>query len=359
MKTIILTGGGTAGHIVPNLSLAPELHKKGYTIHYFGSENGMEKSMVANYPYITYHALPCVKLIRALTLKNLKIPFVLLQSIKQAKEELEKIKPDVIFAKGGYVSLPVVLAAKDIPILSHESDLSMGLANKIIYSKCDAMCFTFPSTAQKYEKKGVFSGAIIHPNLKNTNANNVYTKHNLSHNKSNLFIVGGSLGSKSINYVIQNNLDLYTSTYNIIHLVGRGKLDESIHKDNYIQIEYTDSIGDYYAWADLILTRGGSNAIHEILYMKKPMLIVPLPKRHSRGDQIDNAKNFEKRGVAHVLLEENLTATFLKEALDYTHKYSSTFVSAMQKEQTKLGNQVILELIDKMVEDLNNEKRSK
>lgn len=354
MKTIILTGGGTAGHIMPNLSLAPELHKRGYTIHYFGSEEGMEKSMVANYPYITYHALPCVKLIRALTLKNLKIPFVLLNSIKKAKAELEKVKPDLIFSKGGYVSLPVVLAAKNIPIIGHESDMSMGLANKIIYHKCDTMCFTFESTAQKYPKKGVFTGAIIHPNLQNGNANQVYTTHNLAHEKPNLFIVGGSLGSKSINYIIWNNLTLYANEYNIIHLVGRGKKNEEVQHPNYIQIEFTDHMADYYAWADLVITRGGSNAIHEILYMKKPMLIIPLPKNHSRGDQIDNAKNFEKRGIAHVLLEENLTATSLKEELDYTHKYAKTFLSAMQKEKNSMGNSTIINLIE---EKTNSHKK--
>lgn len=358
MKTIILTGGGTAGHIMPNLSLAPELHKRGYAIHYFGSEQGMEKSMVANYPYITYHAIPCVKLIRALTVKNLKIPFVLLQSIKKAKAELKKVNPDIIFSKGGYVSLPVVLASKNIPIIGHESDMSMGLANKIIYHKCTAMCFTFESTAQKYSKKGVFTGSIIHPNLQNGDAKKVYLDHELTHEKPNLLIVGGSLGSKSINYTLWNNLPLFANAYNIIHLVGRGKENKNVKHPNYIQIEFTNHIADYYAWADLVLTRGGSNAIHEILYMKKPMLILPLPKNHSRGDQIDNALDFEKRGIAHVLLEENLTTTSLKEALDYTHKYAKTYVSAMQKEKSRMGNEKIIELIENTIAHHKKEKHT-
>lgn len=346
MKRIVFTGGGTAGHIVPNLSLATILHQKGYDIHYIGSENGMEKNMVALYPYITYHSIPCVKLIRSLTWENLKIPFVLCKSIKQAKKVLQNIQPDVIFSKGGYVSLPTVLAAKDIPIIAHESDMSLGLANKIIYQNAKKMCFTFPNIPKKYIKKGVFTGPIIHPKFYKTNASIIKKQYQFSSSKPNLLVVGGSLGAQSINQMIQDHLSLLTSRYNIIHIVGKGKQNKKIHQKYYVQVEFVQDIENYYAWADLIITRGGSNAIHEILFMQKPMLIIPLSKKSSRGDQIDNALSFSKRGIAHVLLEENMTIFTLLESLKEMYKYTNIIQDNMKQEKNINGTQKIISLIE-------------
>ncbi len=350
---IVLTGGGTAGHIVPNLTLAKLLHKRGHEIHYIGSTNGMEKNLVAQYPYITYHGIICTKLIRALTLKNLAIPFTLMKSIFQAKTILQSINPDIIFSKGGYVALPVVLASRGIPIVGHESDLSMGLANKIIYKKCTKMCFTFETTAKKYHKKGVFTGSILDNNLQHGSKEAITKIHPTSPSKRNLLIMGGSLGATSINQLVNQHITTITQQYNVIHLVGKGKQSNNT-APNYTQIEYTDHIQNYYAWADVVITRGGSNAIHEIAYTSTPMLIIPLPKSSSRGDQIDNANYFENHGLAKVLLEENLTIEKVMSNIDFLYKYANKYKESMKNyEIGKATEKIIL-----LLEELANKKTS-
>ena len=302
---IVLTGGGTAGHIMPNIALLNELQKHFEEIFYIGT-NGMEKTIVGEYKKIKFREITAVKLIRKLTLKNLLIPAKLLKSIKEAKKILKEIKPDVVFSKGGFVAVPVAIAAKSlkIPIITHESDITMGLANKIIYRYCSVMLTSFEITA-KNKPKCICTGSPIREQLfcgKKTNINFAQDK-----GKPNILIFGGSLGAQAINKVIATNIDMLANQFNIIHIVGKKNLINKKFPKNYLQIEFTNHIEDYFAFADMVVTRGGSNALFELLALRKPMLIIPLPKSESRGDQLDNAKYFKDKGYAKVLLQENLT----------------------------------------------------
>ncbi len=323
MKKIILTGGGTAGHVYPALAVAEKL--KDFEIHYFGS-NGIEKEILSKYKNITYHEIPAVKLERKLTLKNLLIPFKLIASIKETKAKLKKLSPDIIFSKGGFVAVPVAMAGKklNIPVVSHESDLTFGLANKIILKSCTVMCTSFSDTAKK-NKKCIHTGQPIRQKIFEGQPLRLF-KNNLPC----MLVLGGSLGAKFLNEIIFDNLDKLTKKFNIIHICGKKNFQNIIH-ENYKIVPYAENIEDYYKSADIVVARAGSGVINELLALAKPMLLIPLSKKCSRGDQIDNAKLFEKLGYAQVLQEEEYTFEKLSMKLDFLMKFHEKIEKNMQK----------------------------
>ncbi len=325
LNNIVLTGGGTAGHVMPNIALLPTLRQNFDNIYYIGSYNGIERSIIEKEKDITYFAVDTIKLIRGLTLKNLCIPFVLIKSIIQCKNLLKKIRPKVVFSKGGYVAVPVVIAAHQlhIPVVAHESDSSIGLANKIIYKRCDKMFFSFKEAMSGYEKKGVYSGSPIRKEF--------FTNKEITQNtKPTIVVIGGSLGSQAINKAIISSLDVLKKYY-IINIVGKGNINPSINNPNYKQVEYIDNVADVLRNADIVISRAGSNTIFELLAMKKLMLLIPLPKDASRGDQIINANIFEKNGYALVLQQENLSKTTLVDAIEILNKNKSKYIQNMSK----------------------------
>ena len=348
MSTIVLTGGGTAGHIIPHIALLRYIEKDFDKIYYIGAANSMEERIISAHKNITFVPIETCKLIRKFTLSNLKIPFILAKGILQAKRILKKVKPDVIFSKGGYVALPVVLAAHNIPVISHESDITLGLANKIMAHKCKVMCTNFESTA-KLLSSGVFTGAPIRHELYNGNKHNVINLYKLSPEKSTILIMGGSLGSVNINKKIRAILPDLLKKFNIIHIVGKGNIDSTLTQSRYVQIEFTNNISDIFAAADIIVSRAGATAIHEFLALRKPMLLIPLSKAASRGDQILNAQNFNQRKIANVLLEEDMSPESLKEAILNLYSSRLTLIKNMSKEQNSDGTQKIYEQIIKYV----------
>ncbi len=333
-KKIVFCGGGSAGHVMPNLALIENLKNKFSEIHYIGG-SGIEKQILANYPNIIYHQISCEKLRRSLSLKNLLMPFYVLKGYFQSKKLLKQIKPGVVFSKGGFVSVPVVYAAAKlkIPVLSHESDLTLGLANKLIYRKSKIMFTTFKETALG-RNKCIPAGAIIRNEIFNGNKNKIFSKYTLDRNKKTILVVGGSLGAKAINDCIEKCVPTLTKTYNVIHLTGKGKLNNT-KAPNYVQVEYTNNIQDFFAAADIVITRAGSGTIFELLALNKKMLLIPLSKKASRGDQILNAKNFERNGYAKCLLEENLTPNSLLLALDKLTADKSPLSSRQTSEGAK------------------------
>lgn len=338
-KKIVLTGGGTAGHIYPALALIPKL--KDYEIHYFGG-NGMEKEILKNHKEIIYHEIPVVKLERKLTMKNLLIPFKLLKSICVTKKELKKISPNIIFSKGGFVSVPVVISAHKLhlPTISHESDLSLGLANKIILHYCDVMCTTFDKTC-KVNKKCVHTGQPIREQ--------VFKGKKLSlfqNNKPILLVLGGSLGAKFLNDLVSENICELTKNFNVIHITGKNNFRAVNFKD-YINLDYAKNIEDYYETCDIVLSRAGSGVINELLKLKKPMLLIPLSKKCSRGDQIENAKYFQEKGFSIYLEEENANFNNVEEKLLYISKNKEKFIKNMQKNEKFDTNALIFDLITK------------
>lgn len=343
MKKIIFTGGGTGGHIMPNIALIEKLKTK-HICKYIGSANSMEEKLIK--PNVDFFAITTCKLKRSLSLSNLLIPFKLIKGICEAKKILKQEKPDLVFSKGGYVSLPVVMACKSlkIPVVAHESDLSMGLANKLACRYTKLVCTTFPETA-KTIKNGVWTGSPIRDEIFKGNASTVFKKHNLNKNLATLLIVGGSLGSKNLNELVYKNAKELTNKYNILHITGKNS-NLKTNIPNYHILTSTDKIEDYFMASDVVITRGGSNVLFELLALKKPMLIIPLEKG-SRGDQIENAKWFESKGYAKMLSESEVLQNnkLLFEELTNMQKNKYKYIQNMQNSDY-VGTKKIIDLIE-------------
>lgn len=327
-KILVMTGGGTGGHIIPNIALIPAL-KKHFKIYYFGQKNSMEERLITQDGDITFVCIPAVKFARKLTPKNLAIPFALVRAINACKKLLAEIKPDVIFAKGGYVSLPVALAGAKlkIPILAHESDYSMGLANKIILKKAQVMFTTFRETCTS--DKTIYSGTPVRPQIFSGQAEVAEKYCNFPRKKTTIMFFGGSKGSKNINKFVFDNLEALDK-FNIIHFVGAGNT-KAINRPNYCQVEFAENIFDFFAISDVVVCRAGANSIFELLALRKLMLLIPLSKAASRGDQIENAKVFKKESYAEMLEEEDLTLSNFLAKLQHLQKNKFFFVSNMKK----------------------------
>ena len=307
MATIILTGGGSAGHCTPHLAVLPYLKDKFDKIYYIGSENGIEKSIVSK-AKIPYFSIPCVKLKREFTLSNLKIPFTLHKGIKSAEKLIKRLKPDVIFSKGGYVSLPVVLAAKKrkIPVIAHESDYTVGLANKISSRYCKKVLTSFPETAKNL-KNGIYVGSPIRKKEDTLSKEKLYEYFGFKKIKPIILVTGGSLGAKKINEVLRNSLKELLKDYNILHICGKNNKVKNIYGEGYSQFEFVDKMDYAFSISDACISRAGSNAVFELLSEKIPTLLIPLPKAASRGDQILNAKYFTAKGLTSMIYQEDLT----------------------------------------------------
>lgn len=318
MKKILFTGGGSAGHVVPNLALIDALKKRGaYEIFYAGT-NGIEKRLLAP-TGIPFFEISCPKLVRSFTLKNFAIPFSLYKAIRDSRKILQKIRPDLVFSKGGFVSLPVCLAAakEKIPVLTHESDLSPGLATKLIAKKCRSVLTSFPETAEKL-KNGKFVGSPLRDVLFTADKEAARRKYRLNGGKKTILAFGGGSGSMAINEAIFCNLPALTEKYNVIHILGEKNAKNAPVRAGYQPIAYAENMGEIYVVTDLAIARAGSNTLFELAAMRLPSLIVPLQKG-SRGDQAENAAYFERRGLIRTLDESRLQQDLLSAAENAMH----------------------------------------
>lgn len=342
MYKIVLTGGGTAGHIMPNLALLPALNKYFDCIHYIGSNNGMEKRLVSKKD-IYFHTTDVVKMDRIHKLKNLKIPFVMIKAVKQAKVLLQRIEPNAIFSKGGYVSLPTCFAAWQlkIPIIIHESDMTLGMANKIVAKFASKIITSFEET-----KDGIFIGNPVREEIFQGKKSRAIENYHLSRDLPFLLIVGGSSGSTAINDAVYDALANLTTRYTIIHLSGT-KGDFSITRPNYIQLDYAHDINDLYALANVVVSRGGANSLSELSALGKKTLVIPLPKGNSRGDQVENAISYQKRGHCLMLEQKNLNANTLFDAINTLHSTSSPNTTKGQK---GINDRIVQEILDTIKE---------
>ena len=319
MKRIVLTGGGTAGHVTPNIALLPRLKELGYDIHYIGSYEGIEKKLIESYE-IPYYGISSGKLRRYFDVKNISDPFKVLKGYGQARKLLKKLKPDVVFSKGGFVSVPVVLAAKHrrIPAIIHESDITPGLANKLAIPNAYKVCCNFPETL-KYlpADKAVLTGSPIRSELLSGNPKKALKYCHLTEGRPVVLVVGGSSGSQFINEIVRSLLPELLKNYQIIHLCGKGNLDSSLQDTaGYAQFEYANQeLSDMFALADVVISRAGANAICELLALHKPNILIPLSSNASRGDQILNARSFEQQGFSVVIEEEHLSNVVLLDAV--------------------------------------------
>ena len=330
MKKIILTGGGTAGHVTPNIALMPKLKELGYEIHYIGSYEGIEKQLIEQ-QNIPYYGISSGKLRRYFDIKNFSDPFKVLKGYAQARRLIKRIAPDVIFSKGGFVSVPVILAAKHckVPSVIHESDITPGLANKLAIPAARKVCCNFPETLQygdpcRARKLCGFSDS-----------------------RKTILVIGGSTGSQIINQAVRQLLPRLCSQYQIIHLCGKGKLEPSLTgQEGYAQFEYAGTeLSDFFALTDLVISRAGANAICEILALHLPNILIPLSANASRGDQILNARSFEKQGFSYVIEEERLSDETLSQAILHVLGHVSDYKEKMESSKQLNSIDTIIDLI--------------
>ena len=344
-KTIVLTGGGTAGHVTLNINLKNELSKHFDKIIYIGSKTGIEKELITKNTNYKYQPITTVKFERKKIFKNLAIPFKLKKGITEAIKILKESNPCIVFSKGGYVGLPVVIAAHKlkIPVICHESDITMGLANKLAKKYANVICTNFKSTAEKNGKKCVHTGMpLAISKLTKTEAKN---KLNIKTNKPILLITGGSLGAKSINEFIFKNLEQLTKDYYIIHLVGKNNFNNTIKNECYKQIEFSNDMWTIMRCADYAISRAGANTIIELLANEILTVFIPLPKTVSRGDQIDNAKFLEKENLSKTILQEDLTLEKLQNLLIYLKNNANFIKKSIKNANFENGTEKIMQII--------------
>lgn len=353
MKKIILTGGGTAGHVTPNLALIPHLREAGFDIHYIGSYEGIEKSLIQA-EGVHYDGISTGKLRRSLApknvAKNLTDPFRVTKGYSQAKKLIREYKPDVLFSKGGFVAVPVVRAAKKyhIPVIIHESDMTPGLANKLCFGAASKVCCNFPETLKFLpEEKAVLSGSPIRDELLLGDKAKGLAFTGLSGEKPIIMMMGGSLGARIVNENLRKALPLLLPDFDVVHLCGKGNFDKSLENTpGYVQYEYISAeLNDLFALADICLSRAGANSICELLALNKPNLLVPLSAAVSRGDQILNAESFRKQGFSMVLEQEAMTPELLNEKLRELYSRKDEFISNMQKSDLNNGVATVMKLI--------------
>ena len=350
MKRIVLTGGGTAGHVTPNMALIPNLQEAGYDIQYIGSYDGIEKDLITGID-IPYHSISSGKLRRYFDVKNFTDPFKVMKGYLQASKLLKQLKPDIVFSKGGFVSVPVVLAAKHrhIPCIIHESDMTPGLANKLAIPSATKVCCNFPETLNYLPNgKAVLTGSPIRQELFEGNKERGLSFCGFTSDKPVILVIGGSLGAVAVNNAVRESLDELLKHFQIIHLCGKGKVEPSLQqKQGYVQFEYIKKeLSDLFACTDLMISRAGANAICEILSLRKPNILIPLSAAASRGDQILNARSFEKQGYSFVIEEESLTKEALVQAVETVYENRNSYVDAMNKSELADPIQTIMGLIE-------------
>jgi UDP-N-acetylglucosamine--N-acetylmuramyl-(pentapeptide) pyrophosphoryl-undecaprenol N-acetylglucosamine transferase len=353
MKKIVLTGGGTAGHVTPNIALIPFLKEAGYVISYIGSYNGIEKKLIEELN-IPYYGISTGKFRRYFDIKNLTDPFRVLRGMSQARKLMKKLRPDVVFSKGGFVAVPVVRGAGKchIPAIIHESDMTPGLANKLCAKYATKICCNFPETVSTLpDGKGILTGSPIRKELLSGDKVAGLKLCNFNTSKPVLMVIGGSLGALHVNEAIREILPELLRKYQVIHVCGKGKVDPTFYSTTgYYQFEYVNAeLKDLFAAADIVVSRAGANVICELLAMNKPNLLIPLPAGASRGDQILNAASFKKQGYSEVLEEENLTNDTLLNAINDLYDNREQYIKTMQSSTLNDAINIIMNLIEETI----------
>ncbi len=312
MGTIALSGGGTAGHVMPCVALAEELAKYFDRIIYLGGD-GMEKKIVTA-AGIPFYETPTVRLDRSHVLNNFRIPFTLSSASKEAKSILQSENVRAVFGKGGYAMLPACFGAKSlgIPLVIHESDYSMGLANKLCAGFASRVLTSFPETPG-----GIFVGNPVRKEILNGDKRRAVHKYGLNALKPTVLVFGGSSGSLAINEALYPILPSLTQNANVVHITGANDT-RTVSARGYVKIEYADDIADLYAVAKVAVIRGGANSLAEVTALGKRAICIPLPKSgSSRGDQAENALSYSKRGLINLLPQSDLTPDELLKRIEF------------------------------------------
>lgn len=351
MKKIVLTGGGTAGHVTPNIALLPRLKKLGYEVHYIGSYDGIEKRLMEDFD-IPYYGISTGKLRRYFDMKNFSDPFRVIKGFGQAKKILKEIQPDIVFSKGGFVAVPVVRAAAalKIPCIIHESDMTPGLANKLCIPVATKVCCNFPETLQNLPKeKAVLTGSPIRSELAKGNKLAGLDICGFTANMPVIMVIGGSQGAANVNKAVRDALPQLLKDFQVVHLCGQGKIDNLLlTTKGYKQFEYVKAeLKDLFAMADVVISRAGANAICELLALKKPNLLIPLVAG-SRGDQVLNAASFEAQGFSMLLKEEDIEGDILTERVHELYFTRQNYIDAMERSDQLSPIDKITQLIEEV-----------
>ena len=354
-KKIVLTGGGTAGHITPNIALLPRLRQLGYEISYIGSYEGMEKRLLEDFD-VPYYGIATGKFRRYFDLKNFTDPFRVLKGYGEARKILKEIKPDIVFSKGGFVAVPVVKAAASlkIPCVIHESDMTPGLANKLCIPSARKVCCNFPETMTTLPpEKAILTGSPIREELAKGNKLAALDLCGFTASKPVLMVIGGSLGAASINQTVREALPKLLDDFQIVHICGREKMDNLLlNQPGYKQFEYLKAeLKDIFALADIVVSRAVANAICELLALKKPNILIPLSSKSSRGDQVLNAKSFESQGFSIVIDEDYLSPDLLVEKVHELYFTRQTYIDAMNKSQQTNSIAIITGILEEIVNE--------
>lgn len=334
MKRILLTGGGSAGHVTPNIALLPPLQRLDFDIHYVGRISGIERELIEPLG-IPYHAIHAGKLRRYLDVQNITDMFRIVHGFFTAFFLIGRLSPDVVFSKGGFVACPVVWAAwlHRIPVIIHESDLTPGLANKLSAPFATRICFSFPETEAKLPpKKAVYTGIPIRESLLSGNAAEGRRICDFADDKPVILVMGGSQGAAVINDTLRSALGELLKDFNICHLCGWGWIETTLSATpGYKQFEYvTDELPHLLTMADAVVSRAGATTLFELLALRKPNLLIPLSLQASRGDQILNARSFEKQGFSAVLPQEDLSIESLIANITATYSRRAELIAAMR-----------------------------
>ena len=353
-KKIVLTGGGSAGHVTPNIALIPALKKSGFDIYYIGSYNGIEKKLIEDYN-IPYFGISTGKLRRYFDPKNFSDPFRVLKGFTEATSLLRRIQPDIVFSKGGYVSVPVVRAAGalKIPYIVHESDMTPGLANKLSMKGARKICCNFPETMRVLPAdKAVLTGTPIREELSLGSRQAVKELCGFDDDKPVLMVIGGSLGAQSVNETVRFALPRLLPNFNIVHLCGKEKMDNlKLSVPGYKQFEYVkNELKDIFAMADIVVSRAGANSICELLALKKPNILIPLSTRSSRGDQMLNARSFEQQGFSMVIDNDDLDEDILVETIEELFNDRERYLEAMSKSSLHSATDTIVRIINEEIQ---------
>ncbi len=352
---IVLTGGGTSGHVTPNIALLGVLKNHFEDIYYIGTEKGVEKDLIEKegVPFFTIEA---GKLRRYIDMENIKDISKIFKGYNKSVKILKKLKPDVVFSKGGFVSCPVVWAAHKlkIPVVLHESDITPGLANKLSLPFASKICYAFPET-EKYlpENKRVFTGLPVRKEILKGDVKKGLEICGFENNKPVLTIIGGSLGSVFLNDTVRTNLNELLKRFNICHLCGKGHIVHSLLNVNgYCQFEYVNKeLCHIMAATDMLVSRAGATAIFEIVELKKPALLIPISRKASRGDQIDNAKSFAKQGLVEYVEEENLKPTEFAKMVISLFEKKENYIKIQSEKTSNDSRNLVLDVILSVIKD--------
>lgn len=355
---IVMTGGGTAGHVTPNIALIDSLKDSGVEINYIGTADGIERNLIET-ENVPYHTIDAGKLRRYFSIENVTDIFKIIKGTFEANKHLKKIKPDIVFSKGGFVSCPVVWSAwmNKIPVIIHESDITPGLANKLSMPFAKNICYAFPDTI-KYipNKKAVFTGIPVRDNISGGSRARGMSMCGFAPDRPVILVIGGSLGAKSINNIIRTNLDILLEKYQICHITGNADFDSNLtNKSGYKQFSYVnDELPHLFAMADIVLSRAGATTLFELLKLSKPNVLIPLPKASSRGDQLLNADFFRNSGYSEVVFEEDMNISTLMNALNSALQNKDTYVAKMRSSEISDGSALVINLIKECYAETKN-----